>query len=61
VPQKAAWQQHSSIMVLGQDADNEEITVEAIDDDSTWLGQIAKQLAMNKTVVIEQPSFSGCK
>jgi hypothetical protein len=61
VPHKTAWQHHPGIMVLGQDMDGKEITVEAMSDDTSWLQQLSKQLTLDKTVVLEQPSFSGSR
>jgi hypothetical protein len=61
VPSKSEWQHHLNIVVLGQDRNGDEITIEASNDDATWMGQLSKQLAWGKTVVIEQPTFPGCK
>jgi hypothetical protein len=61
VPHKTAWQHHPGIMVLGQDVDGNKITIEAMSDDMSWLQQLSKQLTLDKTVVLEQPSFSGSR
>lgn len=61
VPYKTEWQHHLNITVIAQDSNGDEITVEASNDDATWMDQLSKRLALGKTVVIEQPSFSGCK
>jgi hypothetical protein len=37
VPEKTEWQQHTTIAVIGQDSNGQEITIEAADDDLIWL------------------------
>jgi hypothetical protein len=61
VPYKPEWQHHLNFTVLGQDSNGDANTVEASNDDSAWMDQLSKRLVLGKTVVIEQPSFSGCK
>jgi hypothetical protein len=61
VPYKPEWQHHLNITVLSQDSKGDAITVEVSNDDSAWMEQLLKRLVLGKTVVIEQPLFSGCK
>lgn len=61
IPHKSEWQQHFNIVSLGQDRNGDEITVEATNDDTAWLNRMSKQLTMGRTVIIEQPTFSGSK
>jgi hypothetical protein len=61
VPYKTEWQHHLNITAVAQDSNGDEITIEVSNDDAAWMGQLSKRLALGKTVVIEQPSFSGCK
>jgi hypothetical protein len=61
VPYKAEWQQHLNIVALGQDVMGDQITIEVSNDDAAWMDRIAKQLMRGRTVVIEQPTFSGSK
>jgi hypothetical protein len=61
VPHKPQWQQHPGIVVLGQDIDGSEITIEAVGDDMHWLESLSKHLTLAKTVVLEHPTFSGCR
>jgi hypothetical protein len=61
VPHKTSWQHHPSITVLAQNVDGREITVEAMSDDMSWLQHLTKQLVLDKTVILEQPLFSGSR
>jgi hypothetical protein len=61
VPHKTEWQQHTTVAVIGQDSNGQEITVEVADDDPVWLGSVSKLLAMGKTVTLGQPTFSQSK
>lgn len=61
VPHKSDWQHHPGIMVLGQDIDGSEITVEAASNDMHWLQTLSKNFALHNTVVLDQPTFSGSK
>jgi hypothetical protein len=58
VPDKREWQQHTTIAVIGQDTNGQEITIEAANDDLVWLGSVSKHLRTGKTVTLGQPTFS---
>jgi hypothetical protein len=61
MPHKAGWQHHPGIMVLGQNVDGREITIEAAGDDMHWLNIHSRNLTLDNTVVLERPTFSSSK
>lgn len=61
VPHKTGWQHHPGIMVLGQDIDGTDITIEAASDDMHWLETLSKNVALHNTVILDQPTFFASK
>lgn len=62
VPQEHPFNsQIHQLVLLGQDYEGEQITVEASGDDLSWLKKIAACMRLRQTVTLQNPAFSPSK